>query len=207
MRTLQVTLGTTAGILVSESKRVKNIAITADKSNTVPIFIGDINNQYQELAPGDTAVLMPNKINEAYGYASIVGQKAIVTIDGAVVTRASVVQSVNGLASPVIDSYDSAVINAITNDTTEIIEAPGENKQIWIFGILCLFDTADATCTLKSGTTGKSAPMPQADNGGFAPWSSNILMPLFKCATNEAFNITMVNGAGKGFVSRAIVSV
>ncbi len=121
---------------------------------------------------------------------------------------ASLAASLSGAAAPTIDSYGNAPINAATGARTQIIATPGTNKQIWIYGITILCDTADVTVTLESATTALSGAMPQADNGGYSVSpSGNFAMPSLKCATNEAFNITMGTGVGDGWVSYAIVDV
>lgn len=142
-------------------------------------------------------------INVGSGAAGTTGTMRMIlaTDDPAVV-------AIQGPAAVTIDSYDNAPINAPTGATTQIIATPGNNKQLWIYGLVGTADTVDLTITLQSDAVLLSGAMPMADNGGFVlPPSGNWHMPWFKCESNDAFKITTTTGVFDGLVSFAIVSV
>jgi len=100
----------------------------------------------------------------------------------------------------------SAVVDAAAGTQTEIVATPGAGKQIWVYGYDIGFDAA-GTMKWQSANTDLSEPIPRAQNGGSAPYSSNIDLPIFKCATNEALNITTVTAAVTGIVTYRVVGV
>jgi len=115
---------------------------------------------------------------------------------------------IEGPGSPVVDSYNSAVVDCASGATTAVIAAPGAGKQLWVYGLFGLTNTAGATIVLLSATTAKSGTMPLAQYGGWVlPLSGNFAMPWVKCGTNEALNVTTVGGTFDGVVSYGVISV
>jgi len=140
MRTLEVTLQTSATVLVDESKRANSVSITASKDNTASIFVGDVANQVQVLAPGDSITISPNKINAVYGYASITGQKVIVTIDGLNVSRGTVAVTSNG--SVMKENSSVALLGA-----GEVFT--GEAKDLLDFAHVTVFARSDVASAIN----------------------------------------------------------
>ena len=120
----------------------------------------------------------------------------------------NLVKSICGAAAPTAAALTTAVVDCATGTTTEVIATPGSGKQLWIYGLLGLANTVDLTIVLKSATTALTGTMTMADNGGFCmDPSGNFSMPWFKCATNQAFNITTGTGTFDGIVSYAVITV
>ncbi len=97
--------------------------------------------------------------------------------------------AIEGPGSPSIDSYAHAVVNlAASTADQELIAAPGADKQIWVYGLFMMADTADGTVTLQDeDNTPLSGTMAISDEGGWVlPMSGNFSMPWLKVATNKA---------------------
>jgi hypothetical protein len=124
----------------------------------------------------------------------------------------SVPRSVSGPGEPgtAVDSLSSVAVDVAPSQTAaELIATPGANKQIWVYGLHFMADTAAGTVLLQDSTpTNKTGTMAVSDEGGWVlPLSGNFSMPWFKCATNTA--LQMDNGACSvdGIITYAIVSV
>jgi len=220
-------LRTTADITAEITSEVStpNINLHRIRNKLVNVgsgAVGTDGTQRVILATDDPAVTLLGTIDAdtskipSLGTAIMTGAAPVTIATDDTITAAGNASLVNiekcqmGNAAPTIDSPGiiNAPINAGTGARTEIIATPGANKQIWVYGLLILVDTVDCTVTLESAANALSGAMPQADNGGFhSEPSGNFAMPLFKCNTNEAFNITMGTGVGDGIVSYAVVSV
>ncbi|OQA21242.1 MAG: hypothetical protein BWY63_01324 [Chloroflexi bacterium ADurb.Bin360] len=61
--------------------------------------------------------------------------------------------AVIGPGSPTVDSFGSAVIDlAATSNNQQIVAAPGAGKQIWVYSVAFLFDTAAGTVVFHDST-------------------------------------------------------
>jgi len=94
-------------------------------------------------------------------------------------------------------SMTSAAVNLNAGAAQELIATPGAGHQLWIYGYE-LHANIGGTYQLLSAATAKTGIMPVAALGGVARDSSN---PIFKCATNEALNITAVTCAADGIIT------
>jgi len=115
-----------------------------------------------------------------------------------------------GLGSPNVDSFASAVIDlAATTANQQIIAAPGAGKQIWVYSVVFLFDTAAGTVVFHDSTpTALTGTMAVSDEGGLAiAPSGNFAMPIWKCATNTSLQASTGAGTVDGWLTYAIVSV
>ena len=118
--------------------------------------------------------------------------------------------AVIGPGSPTVDSFSSAVIDlAATSNNQQIIAAPGAGKQIWVYSVAFLFDTAAGTVVFHDSTpTALTGTMAVSDEGGLAiAPSGNFAMPIWKCATNTALQADTGAGTVDGWLTYAIVSV
>ena len=97
----------------------------------------------------------------------------------------------------------SATVAVGADATVAIVAAPGLGKQIWVYGWV-LIANVDGTFALKSAATVKYGTMPITKLGGSAPFSSDFEIPIFKCASNEALNITTTTCTLAGGVTYAI---
>ena len=128
---------------------------------------------------------------------------------GAVVIAQST-GSIDGSGAPTIDSYADDPISAAANTANQsLIAAPGANKQIWVYAIHFLVDTAAGTVSFQdeddTAITGVEA---YALNSGLSQGpSGNFAMPIWKVATNKALEVDTVTCGIKGSISYAIVSV
>jgi hypothetical protein len=123
---------------------------------------------------------------------------------------ADVLVAITGSGNPVVESYASAVIDLAASTANQtIIAAPGANKQLWIYGIGILLDTAAGTVKFHdSAPTDITGTMALGDEGGLvvAP-SGNFAMPIWKCGTNTALQADTGAGTVDGWLTYAIVSV
>ena len=116
--------------------------------------------------------------------------------------------SINGPGSPTIDSYTQVAISSVTGANQSLIAAPGANKQIWIYGINFTMSTAGTVAFQDEDDTAISGTMGIADTGGMAVSpSGNFAMPLWKVATNKAFEADVVTGTINGSITYGIASV
>ena len=118
--------------------------------------------------------------------------------------------AVIGPGSPTVDSFGSAVIDlAATSNNQQIVAAPGAGKQIWVYSVAFLFDTAAGTVVFHDSTpTALTGTMAVSDEGGLAiAPSGNFAMPIWKCATNTALQADTGAGTVDGWLTFAIVSV
>ncbi len=115
-----------------------------------------------------------------------------------------------GPGSPTVDSYASAVVNlAASTANQELVATPGANKQIWVYGLFMMADTAAGTVTLQDeDDTALSGTMAVSDEGGWVlPPSGNFAMPWIKVATNKALEADTGACTVDGIITYAVVSV
>ena len=118
--------------------------------------------------------------------------------------------AVQGPGNPTVDSYASAVVNLAASTANQVlVAAPGANKQIWVYGLFMMADTAAGTVTLQDeDDTALSGTMPVSDEGGWVlPMSGNFAMPWIKVATNKALECDTGAATIDGIITYAIVSV
>ena len=122
----------------------------------------------------------------------------------------SVPAALQGPGNPVVDSYANAVVDlAASGANQSLVAAPGANKQIWVYGLFMMADTAAGTVTLQDeDDTALSGTMAVSDEGGWVlPMSGNFAMPWIKVATNKALEADTGAATIDGILTYAIVSV
>jgi len=107
-----------------------------------------------------------------------------------------------GGSAPEHSEFLSASATEAAAGTEAVVAAPGEGKQIWVYGYSVTLD-ASGTWSLKSAATVKQ----QADAGANGGMVRDSSVPLFKCADNEALNFCPVTGNGDVNVTYRIVTV
>lgn len=114
----------------------------------------------------------------------------------------------NGDADLVIDTeLATAIVNVGAGATTEVIAAPGANKQIWVYGALLMADVA-GTIALTQGGSPLTGVQPVGDTGGFSlPLSNNYKFPWIKLPSNEGLDVTTVTCTADGIIAYAIIDV
>lgn len=131
--------------------------------------------------------------------------------DPAVASLAAMQKSVVGASGPTIDSYATVPVDcAADTDTQELVADPGDNKQIWVYG---LAGTADVAGSIKlwdnaGARNAMSGDMPVGANGGIViPPSGNFSQPWIKVTTSQALDMQTTTCAFDGLLTYAIVSV
>ena len=122
----------------------------------------------------------------------------------------SLPEAIEGPGSPSVDSFASAVVDlAASTANQSLIAAPGANKQIWVYGLFMMADTAAGTVTLQDeDDTALSGTMAVSDEGGWVlPMSGNFAMPWLKVATNKALEADTGACTVDGIIAYAIVDV
>jgi len=130
-----------------------------------------------------------------------------VTTVGSVTTMPTALQ---GPGNPTVDSYSTAVINlAASTADQSLVAAPGAGKQIWVYGMIILCDTAAGTIVLQDeDDTALTGTMALSDEGGFVmPISGNFALPWIKVATNKALEADTGACTVDGIITYGIVSV
>ncbi|HNT77046.1 MAG TPA: hypothetical protein PKH77_18710 [Anaerolineae bacterium] len=118
--------------------------------------------------------------------------------------------TVVGLSAPTVVSFTSVKIDlAATTANQVLVAAPGAGKQIWVYSVAFLFDTAAGTVVFHDSTpTALTGTMAVSDEGGLAiAPSGNFAMPIWKCATNTSLQASTGAGTVDGWLTYAIVSV
>jgi len=129
-----------------------------------------------------------------------IGDVDVLTLPGAV----------QGPGSPTIDSYSTAAVDLAASTADQVlVAAPGASKQIWVYGLFMMADTAAGTVTLQDESdTALSGTMAVSDEGGWVlPLSGNFAMPWIKVATNKALEADTGACTVDGIICYAIVSV
>lgn len=104
----------------------------------------------------------------------------------------------------------SAVVNlAASTADQELIAAPGATKQIWVYGLFMMGDTAAGTVTLQDeDNTALSGTMALSDEGGWVlPIAGTFAMPWLKVATNKALEADTGACTVDGIIVYALVTV
>jgi len=118
--------------------------------------------------------------------------------------------ALQGPGNPVVDSYTSVAVDLAASGANQVlVAAPGANKQIWVYGLFMMADTAAGTVTLQDeDDTALSGTMAVSDEGGWVlPMSGNFAMPWIKIATNKALEADTGACTVDGIITYAIVSV
>ncbi len=115
--------------------------------------------------------------------------------------------SINGPASPTIDSYSHVAIN-LGAVTDSVLVSSAANKQIWVYGYQFTCNVAGTVSFQDEDNTALSGVMQIAATGGasVSP-SGNFSMPIWKLVTNKDLEIDTVTAEIDGWLSYAIVSV
>ena len=104
----------------------------------------------------------------------------------------------------------SAVVNlAASTANQELIAAPGAGKQLWVYALFMMADTAAGTVTLQDeDDTALSGTMAVSDEGGWVlPHSGSFAMPWLKVATNKALEADTGACTVDGVIVYAAVTV
>ena len=118
--------------------------------------------------------------------------------------------AVQGPGNPTVDSYTSAAVNIAASTANQVlVAAPGASKQIWVYGLFMMADTAAGTVALQDeDDTALSGVMAVSDEGGWVlPLSGNFAMPWIKVATNKALEADTGACTVDGIITYAVVSV
>ena len=118
--------------------------------------------------------------------------------------------ALQGPGNPVVDSYTSVAVDLAASGANQVlVAAPGANKQIWVYGLFMMADTAAGTVTLQDeDDTVLSGTMAVSDEGGWVlPMSGNFAMPWVKVATNKALEADTGACTVDGILTYAVVSV
>ena len=112
--------------------------------------------------------------------------------------------------NPQIDSITHAVVDlAASGANQQIIAAPGTNKQLWVYGLFVMADTAAGTIKLEdSDGTALTGTIALSDEGGFVlPVTGNLAVPWFKVPTNKKLQADTGACTVDGVITYAVVSV
>jgi len=118
--------------------------------------------------------------------------------------------ALQGPGNPVVDSYTSVAVDLAASGADQVlVAAPGADKQIWVYGLFMMADTAAGTVTLQDeDDTALSGTMAVSDEGGWVlPMSGNFAMPWIKVATNKALEADTGACTVDGILTYAVVSV
>ena len=118
--------------------------------------------------------------------------------------------SIVGPGDPTIDSYATAVVNlAASTADQELVATPGAGKQIWVYGLFMMADTAAGTVVLQDeDNAALTGTMAVSDEGGWVlPLSGNFAMPWLKCTTAKALEADTGACTLDGIICYAIVTI
>ena len=118
--------------------------------------------------------------------------------------------ALQGPGNPTVDSYSSAVVDLAASTTNQVlVAAPGASKQIWVYALFMMADTAAGTVTLQDeDDTALSGTVALADEGGWVLTpSGNFAMPWIKVATNKALEADTGACTVDGILTYAVISV
>jgi len=176
------------------SKVDANIQVgDADVANANPVPVSDAGGALTVDGSVTVGAALPAGTNN-------IGDVDVLTLPGAV----------QGPGNPTIDSFASAVVNLAASTANQVlVTAPGANKQLWVYGLFMMADTAAGTVTLQDeDDTALSGTMAVSDEGGWVlPMSGNFAMPWIKVATNKALEADTGACTVDGIITYAIVSV
>ena len=129
---------------------------------------------------------------------------------GETIAISSLPSSVQGPGNPTIDSFASAVVDLAASGANQVlVAAPGASKQIWVYGLFMMADTAAGTVALQDeDDTALSGVMAVSDEGGWVlQMTGNFAMPWLKVPTNKALEADTGACTVDGVITYAIVSV
>lgn len=118
--------------------------------------------------------------------------------------------AIQGPGNPAVDSYTSAAVNLAASTADQVLVAqPAAGKQIWVYGLYMMADTAAGTVALQDeDDTPLSGVMAISDEGGWVlPVSGNFAMPWIKVATAKALECDTGACTIDGIICYGIVSV
>ena len=118
--------------------------------------------------------------------------------------------AVQGPGNPTVDSYTSAPVNLAASTADQVLVAqPAGGKQIWVYGLYMMADTAAGTVALQDeDNTPLSGVMAISDEGGWVlPMSGNFAMPWIKVATAKALECDTGACTIDGIICYGIVSI
>lgn len=118
--------------------------------------------------------------------------------------------TVLGLSAPTVVSFTSVKIDLLASTANQVlVAAPGASKQIWVYGLFVMADTAAGTVTLQDeDDTALSGTMAVSDEGGWVlPMSGNFAMPWIKVATNKALEADTGACTVDGIICYGIITV
>jgi hypothetical protein len=121
----------------------------------------------------------------------------------------SLPDSIQGPASPDIDSYAHIAIN-LTTGANQVLVSSAASKQIWVYSYaFSCGDAAGQSVSLQDeDDNAVTGIMEFAQYGGISvPPSGNFSMPIFKLATNKDLEVDITGGDVDGWLAYAIVSV
>ena len=129
-----------------------------------------------------------------------IGDVDVLTVPGAL----------QGPGNPSVDSFASAAVDLAASTANQVlVAAPGANKQIWVYGLFMMADTAAGTVVLQDeDDAALSGTMAVSDEGGWVlPMSGNFAMPWIKVATNKALEADTGACTVDGILTYAVVDV
>jgi len=175
-------------------------SVTVTVSGTVAasgVTLADV-----DIVTGETIVL-------GAGSAAIGKLAANSGVDIGDVDVTSLPGALQGPGNPTVDSYSCAAINAAAAADQALIAAPGSGKQIWVYGVFMMADTAAGTVSFQDEDNAVlSGVMAVSDEGGWVlPISGNFAMPWIKLATNKALEIDCATSTIDGIICYGIISV
>lgn len=118
--------------------------------------------------------------------------------------------AIEGPGAPTVDSFTSVPVDLAASTANQVlVAAPGANKQIWVYGLFMMADTAAGTVTLQDeDDTALSGTMAVSDEGGWVlPMSGNFSQPWIKVATNKALEADTGACTVDGILTYGIISI
>jgi hypothetical protein len=111
---------------------------------------------------------------------------------------------------PTVDSYNTVAVNLAASTADQVlVAAPAAGKQIWVYGLFMMADTAAGTVTLQDDADlALSGTMAVSDEGGWVlPLSGNFAMPWIKCTTAKALECDTGAATIDGILCYAVITV
>ena len=114
--------------------------------------------------------------------------------------------SINGPATPVVDSYTHASIN-LAAGANQVLVSSSTSHQIWVYGLGFTVNVAGTVSFQDEDDTAITGIMNIAATGGMvvAP-SGNFAMPIWKLATDKDLEVDVVTSELDGWIDYAIVN-
>lgn len=106
------------------------------------------------------------------------------------------------------EGFSTVAVNVDAGANTQLVAAPGADKQIWVYGLDLRADAAGSFALQDEDDTALTGVMPVGANEGITwPISPNENIPWVKVATNKALEIDTVTSTCDGVLVYAIVDV